>query len=526
MMDGEEEHMDGDADADNDVWGNAAEGYTPLADLHGGNPFGDAIMVSMGPSSPGDDDEIDNGRRPQSAFFVNPAAFSSSSSGNNLNEESEDEEDTEDNRDENIQYSQLLPSESDQDKGSRISAEDKKSFPLEIDPDNFQSIADKLLGALDDDYERTVRGDSGDTAQDTVHQNTAAFSAPPIFEQDDLKLFASAFDNRHDTQSTEDAAGAVDFNVNWDEADAVSSKAHSVDIQAVSKAVENIKSRNKGSDGGSSSFFQQKFTNWNQYQFHSIIPVASLKAFRRTTPKAIAATATLSRAATAAEAISRILGLDLDTKNLCIHILGVDHVECETPERIQALFRPLVLWLALWKSDLERIEIVLIGRDLNVATCSEPVSLISASATSESSRVPNSNISLQEATASCHNGVYHEWLEEHSAQIPQLMIAYNAGIWGYNEWKTTIEYLDRRPTATPLIITAYTLPECNEDYGVLEEIVPVYKCIWGPQDNPFGSKIQAPHSSNKEYRENAAWQAWNLGGEKKPSNHVEDPDEQ
>ena len=191
----------------------------------------------------------------------------------------------------------------DQDIGSRISAENKKSLPLEIDPDNFQSIADKLLGALDDDYERTLRGDSGDTAQDTADQNTAAFSAPPIFEQDDLKLFASAFDNRHDTQSTEDAAGAVDFNVNWDEADAVSSKAHSVDIQAVSKAVENIKSRNKGSDGGSSSFFQQKFTNWNQYQFHSIIPVASLKAFRRTTPKAIAATATLSRAATAAEAI-------------------------------------------------------------------------------------------------------------------------------------------------------------------------------------------------------------------------------
>eukprot|EP00536_Pseudo-nitzschia_multiseries_P004164 jgi/Psemu1/302388/fgenesh1_kg.68_\ len=81
---------------------------------------------------------------------------------------------------------------------------------------------------------------------------------------------------------------------------------------------------------------------------------------------------------------------------------------------------------------------------------------------------------------------------------PDLAIAYNAGIWGYQEWATTIQYLAKltassspmTTTATttttttkesvtetdgrdcdhrgiPMVITAYTLDECQEDQEVI-----------------------------------------------------------
>jgi hypothetical protein len=481
-------------DDEADVWA-SSEGYTPLANLHGNNPFGEAVMVSLGPGESSDDDDShhdDEARQTSAAaFFVNPSAFSGASDDQDDSSCSESNEPQEIVN--HINYAKLPVNYSHNSELDGILPGGEKSS-LDLNTmDDFQSITDKLLGALDDDYERTLRGQTTDPPS----SDTNASATKPIFEQEDLKLFATAFDNRHD-HTEED--GSNTFDVDWDTATASTTKpTANVDISAVNRAVSTLKRRSNCS-------FQQKFSNWNQYQFHSIIPVASLKAFRRSTPKAMAATAQLSRAATAAEAISRIIGLDLDSKELRIHILGVDHVECESPERIQALFRPLVTWLARWKTDLVKIELVLIGRDLNVATCSKPVPL--ASPTTNSSNI----ISLKEAVATCYNGVYHEWLAENPEQNnPHMMIAYNAGIWGYIEWKSTIEFLDTREVGTPLVITAYTLPECSEDYGVFEEIVPVYKCIWGPQENPFGSKTQAPHSSNQEYRENAAWQAWNLG---------------
>jgi hypothetical protein len=143
--------------------------------------------------------------------------------------------------------------------------------------------------------------------------------------------------------------------------------------------------------------------------------------------------------------------------------------------------------------------------------------------------------------------VYHDFLEElwedvtetdsssavehNTKRSPDILIAFNAGIWGYDEWGSTIRYLAQKheSPAIPFVITAYTLSECQEDFKVISNATSYSgaeeeegddgkkkykaKVLWEPELNPFGSKVvRETKSSNDEYRENSSWQAWLLGG--------------
>jgi hypothetical protein len=489
-----------------DVWA-TAEGYTPLADLHGSNPYGNGqtIMVAFGPDE--DDSENDEHGAPSSlsgAFFVNPSAFAAQADDDDDEEEEEQEETT--------------------------------VATSNVGQQGYQSIADRALLVLDEEYQRTLqRGQEEDGNMAPASTTIATIPPPPqpVFLQvdDDLKAIAAAFDSMH---VKKDDAGT--FDVSWDNVVSTATTHNAVvkppvevgievDTTAVTKAVQAL-------NNSTNSPFQQKFATWQQtHQSHPIIPETPLKAFRRTTEKAKKATAALTRSATLAQALTRLESMNLllasastlqnsnsNSNTLCIHIVGVDHVECESPARLQTLFRPLIRWLSNWKKfPVTHVELVLIGRDLNPQACANPVDLLFPA-------TPNniSTSTIQTAIAVCHTGVYHEWLASTSSnngtstsQPPHFVIAFNAGIWGYHEWKPTLEYLNARETiATPMVITAYTLPESQEDHAVLldELLLPPSKCLWEPEPNPFGSNVKAPHSSNSEYRENAAWQAWHLGG--------------
>lgn len=105
-------------------------------------------------------------------------------------------------------------------------------------------------------------------------------------------------------------------------------------------------------------------------------------------------------------------------------------------------------------------------------------------------------------------------------EMIHLILFFSAGVWGYEEWRKTFQFLNQRTEAAPVIITAYTLEECQEDYEVIESAVSSTdsvsssgRCLWGPDLNKFGSNaVRETTSSLQEYRENAAWQAWLLGG--------------
>jgi hypothetical protein len=114
---------------------------------------------------------------------------------------------------------------------------------------------------------------------------------------------------------------------------------------------------------------------------------------------------------------------------------------------------------------------------------------------------------LTTAWARCHKGTYHDFRQSDSIRDhPQLALAFNAGIWGYNEWIPTLDCLK----GSIFVVTAYTLEEAFEDGEVLEKQEGA-SVVWSAETNPFGSNMRREtKSSDKVYRENAAWQAWNM----------------
>ena len=474
------------------------EGYTPLADVQY-----TSLMVSMGPSDGEDssnDDEhsqdILGWRESGGAFFVNPSAFSTNGEDENENEINGVEDGvTRINNTCDVQTSSI---------------------------DDYETIAGKALSLLDEEYERTINVEriTPDTPTILPTSNAEDISqTTPQGQQDDIPINdAKSYD--HNNKISVKDGFVADWNHlerNTSQTTAMPSQSSKdmvhVDTEAVRKVVHGLSLQ-------ANNPFQRKFNEWEQRHpalpsTHSLIPLTPYKAFRRTTDKAKQATASLSRSATLAEALCRLREkgvLPLDATTLIIDVVGVDHVECESIERIQATFRPIVRWIGIWKGcSYQHVIFRLIGRDLAVSN--EPrVDLMT----------PKAATIFQSAFATCHSGVYHEWLaglQDGTAVMPppHIAVAYNSGIWGYNEWQPTIQYLcEHCEASVPFVSTAYTLEECQEDFDVIEAAVKgkgESELLWEAQANPFGSKmIRETKSRSTEYRENAAWQAWLLGG--------------
>lgn len=268
---------------------------------------------------------------------------------------------------------------------------------------------------------------------------------------------------------------------------------------------------------------------------HPIIPLRPLAAFSEllATTKALNATQNLSRSATLAEIIVRAPTIfqRQDSNKITIHLVGADGVECENISTIQVLFCPFVRWLDafLKRTQLsslllktEQVQIVLIGPNIPMTATTAPIDLLPL--------VRKSDSHLKAASASCVTGLYHEYLAGQLESPPShadLVVAFNAGIWGYNDWNPTIEILATKSTATPVtfVVTAYTLEESLDDADAIEQIVlslslgddnSKKNLLWKPQINPFRSRIPRKTATAKEgriYYENCAWHAWKFGGE-------------
>ena len=373
---------------------------------------------------------------------------------------------------------------------------------------DFRAIADQALRVLDDEYLSTVQ---------TQQKQEVPAVTQGVHIVDDKSIHEEEEEAHDQAESTADA----------DEATPLPSQAKElppIDNQAVRKAMENmrLKSPNLANtlDAGAEQRLDAKYRLSLAPSLvpdvHGIIPPAPLKAFRKMTAKAVAASANLSRSATISEAIVRCLphlllpNQDKKQKesNLVIHIIGSDHVECQSEETVRAAVGPLVRWIeSACSSNVSSIEIELSGPNVPVAAERRGVTDLSST----------SNGGLQSATARCVNCVYHDYLQSKECKTPDLAIAYDAGIWGYDEWRPTLEAMCNHDSAIPFVITGYTVQEVEDDAEVVTEIAANGKacCLWSPEINPFGSRKKRETSSaarGREYRENGAWQAWRLGG--------------
>ncbi|KAL7541917.1 hypothetical protein ACHAXR_011675 [Thalassiosira sp. AJA248-18] len=273
-----------------------------------------------------------------------------------------------------------------------------------------------------------------------------------------------------------------------------------------------------------SQAIEQSRLQKQQLVSHSIIPAGPLAAFRRTTPKAQAASAKLTRSATLSEAVLRLwplicfrrrmraMGLGgakqlcAKTSTLTIHILGADGVECSSEDMVRQSVGSFVRWMdaALCSGELRQsqeisertatgtptgIDSLLIefsGPNMPTALIGKVMDLLESNSKSE-------GLGLVSAKAIFQQREYHEPGDNivggPIAPPADIAIAYNAGIWGYDSWKPTLAHMCEPSTSvdakmtgnagdnnsgtgrTLFVITAYTVEECEDDAEVIAEVV-------------------------------------------------------
>jgi hypothetical protein len=326
---------------------------------------------------------------------------------------------------------------------------------------------------------------------------------------------------------------------------------------------------------------QQKQQQQPKHSIIPSLPLAAF-SITNTTDKALQASCNLSRSATLAELMVRLppavqssschphhnhlpslLSYNTNHSNtktsnsrnvLTIHIVGADRVECSTSRTVQKLFAPWVRWMEAYLQKqqqitnnnnnhyseeesnsklqsikyMDEIQILLIGPNIPLEQNRIVIDLLPKNT---STRPPT----LKKATATCINCLYHEYLQQQQQQQQQIsslssvsssnvvedliVVAFNAGIWGYNDWYPTIQMLAQYPRKKiPFIVTAYTIEESIDDLDTIEEILQGYphkRILWNPERNPFQSRLPRKTittTTSTIYYENAAWQAWELGG--------------
>jgi hypothetical protein len=466
-----------------DVWA-MAEGYTPLGDLLLGN-LG-SVMVSMPPEEgEEDDDDVYDSPGHGHAFMASPHTLFGAVAATLPGNDSDDDKDDDD--DDDGQPGTLYTSRTN-----------------DTDNANFRDVANNALMALENEYMATLSMPA-----------VALSSLPPLLDSAEAVLEIPSFD--------------VDFEEHlpaFTIPPLPKKEMPQIDTLAVQKAMTGIKA-NAGLDEKLQKWEEeQKRKKSSQQQHHSVIPDAPLKAFRKKTAKAIQATTNLSRSATIAECFHRLSYLLQSQDRLVIHIVGADPMECQSEERVRATFSPLAKWIDQNIYSPRHLSVCLVGPNVPSkikASDDTPIHLLPPSC---------DHRRLWTAEARCYQANYHIWLSEqdHHAACADLVVCFNAGIWGYDEWKPTLRYLVERNAAIPFVITSYTLEEAEDDFDVMDDMVkecpnlneggentsPLnarHICLWGPEVNAFASKQEretATAVQGRDYRENHAWQAWRL----------------
>eukprot|EP00978_Attheya_sp_CCMP212_P040000 scaffold213799_cov58-Attheya_sp.AAC.1 len=422
---------------------------------------------------------------------------------------------------------------------------------------DFHAVADTALRALEEEYSATLRADISHLPElpvaptDTQTQTQTQTQTTP----DDVSL------NSQEEAATATPLESDDMNINmnmeWTESAFPPQKElPSIDVDAVRQAVKSIRLKSPDLTATLDNWTPSKpyrvltRTSTKAQHEHALIPPTPLAAFARSTPKAIRATHNLSRSATLAEALIRLpppSSGNQSNSNLnsswIIHLIGCDFVECQSNDTIRTAVGPLLRWIHAMVDPPTHVSIQLLGP--NVPDLATKRSLLDLDAL-----LPNASQSkLRTASVTCLQCCYHDYIStlhenggngenqpSSSLALPTLVMAFNAGIWGYNEWVPTLEALCRWKHAVPFVVTAYTIEEAEDDAEVMETTIlstnnhigttknKIHdgkelldrKRLWSAEPNPFASKQEretASAAKGRHYFENGAWQAWILGGE-------------
>ncbi|KAH7474689.1 hypothetical protein PRIC1_013183 [Phytophthora ramorum] len=207
------------------------------------------------------------------------------------------------------------------------------------------------------------------------------------------------------------------------------------------------------------------------------------------------ASACETRAATLVEWIKRLQhahsGDVTFSKSLTVHLLGADHREGNSGAETFDVFRSFSQYVAT-ETHLSTLKLVLVGPNL-------------------SRKLHLQSFSFDEAETghvdvSYFVGGFEAYFEDKTLYCaPDLVVCFNAGIWGYDEWLPAIR-LVLGEVQVPLLVTSYNEHEAGDDEDVLDGLIPS-KWLWRPEKNPRGART--PRATNNEdgsiLKENDYW---------------------
>jgi hypothetical protein len=319
----------------------------------------------------------------------------------------------------------------------------------EDDDDDFRaldylSVAEKALDSLEEDYKRTLS-----LSLSTVPEQSTVHPEPPTEPSTSQLAFDAEFSHidsalpQHQHQP---------HRINEVDKPYPHKEQPVIDTVSVKHAIQSIESKNPK--------LVLNFKNWEQNQklllFHELIPSRPLAAFRKQSAKAIKATGRLSRSATIADALRRLDILhnySAKSRVRRIHVVGCDRVECDDPTKVRLMFGPVARWIGEYHESPEELEFHLIGPNVPIeATQWGTIYLLP-----ENDATATKTRRLQSAIAVCHNCLYEKFITDNPTTPPDMAIAFNAGVWGYQEWKTTLKSLMTNQNENlAFVFTAYT----------------------------------------------------------------------
>lgn len=166
-----------------------------------------------------------------------------------------------------------------------------------------------------------------------------------------------------------------------------------------------------------------------------------------------------------------------------IHILGA-HQKTESQNSV---FKKLGIILSRYYKTLSTVNLLLIGDELQF---------------DKEYQISEKSITINVLQ---FKGLYHELFKSKLFSVPDIVFAFNAGIWVYETWGETCKLFEKEIQA-PFIVTAYSKKEADWDEKLLFEDAPKLKSIWKVEKNPFGSLSQTEGVTKFESHANSWWQ--------------------
>mmetsp|Transcript_19692 Transcript_19692/g.25527 ORF Transcript_19692/g.25527 Transcript_19692/m.25527 type:complete len:473 (+) Transcript_19692:71-1489(+) len=306
-----------------------------------------------------------------------------------------------------------------------------------------------------------------------------------------------------------------------------------VDVSAVREAMNNLRLKHP-------TFSSRLDKNikglWSERKVHNQLPPPNVsqkfkEASNSCDRSQVEYTARMSRSATMAYAVSKVFDrvqykCANDEKQyvksngtLRIHVIGCDIVECTNKDSILQTFLPFIEWMfeesPARYPKLKEIDLILVGPGIpaNISTRFNHLKPIKIKS------MINRDVGISSARISCATCTYEEYENGDRKTYPDIIFAFNAGIWGYSDWLPTLSFVASwSRTATPVVVTSYTSEEGSDDEDTISDHLKFLglesRSLWHSEKNPFGSRKERETLSaisGRLYRENSFWQCWLLG---------------